>query len=62
MNRSTAWALIGAAFVLMIVWLVLFRVYNPVALFWYTILLFVVVLIVFVYIRRISIRQTGVAE
>ena len=62
MNRSTAWALIGAAFVLMIVWLVLFRVYNPVALFWYTILLFVVVLIVFVYIRRISKRQTGVAE
>jgi len=61
-NRRTAWALIGAAFVLIIVWLALFRVYNPVALFWYTILLFVVVLMVFVYIRRISKRQTGVAE
>jgi uncharacterized membrane protein len=54
MNRRTAWLLIGVVFVLTIALLVALELYFRSGLLTYLVILYVIVLVLFVYIRRIS--------
>ena len=57
MNRRSAWALIGAALVVMLVLLYVIWKYAVGALLWYTIALYVVSIVLLLNIRRVSKRK-----
>jgi 4-hydroxybenzoate polyprenyltransferase len=57
MKRSSAWALIGAALVVMLVLLYVIWKYAVGALLWYTIALYVVSIVLLLNIRRVSKRK-----
>jgi len=56
-NRTSAWALIGAALAVMLVLLYVIWQYAVGALLYYTIVLYVVAIILVLNIRRISKRR-----
>jgi 4-hydroxybenzoate polyprenyltransferase len=54
MNRRNAWALIGAAFVVMLVLLYVIWKYAIGGLLWYTIALYVAAIVLLLNIRRMT--------
>jgi 4-hydroxybenzoate polyprenyltransferase len=54
MNRSSAWALLGAALVVMLVLLFAIWKYAVGALLWYTIALYVAAIVLLLNIRRMT--------
>lgn len=57
MKRSSAWALLGAALVVMLVLLYVIWKYAVGGLLWYTIALYVVSIVLLLNIRRVTKRR-----
>ena len=55
--KTSAMAVIALVLVALVAWMLLLWVYSPVGLFWYTIALYVIAIILLLNIRRISKRR-----
>lgn len=60
MNRTSAWALVGVVAVVIVAILAVLRFYNPVGLLEITIVLYGVIVVLFVVIRRVSKKKQAV--